>query len=77
MLQVMACRLFDAKPLPEPMLSYCQLGPSEQTLVKLESKYETFHSWNALENAICEMAAILSMERWVLLTKKDFNMEMS
>ena len=25
--QVMACPLFGAKPLPEPMLSYCQLDP--------------------------------------------------
>ena len=25
--QVMACRLFCAKPLPEPMLDYCQLAP--------------------------------------------------
>ena len=27
--QVMACRLFGAKPLPEPMLTYCQLDPQE------------------------------------------------
>ena len=25
LVQVMACRLFGAKPLPEPMLAYCQL----------------------------------------------------
>ena len=25
--QVMACRLFSAKPLPQPMLTYCQLDP--------------------------------------------------
>ena len=25
LIQVMACRLFGAKPLPEPMQSYCQL----------------------------------------------------
>ena len=25
--QIMACRLFGAKPLPEPMLTYCQLDP--------------------------------------------------
>ena len=25
LVQVMACRLFGAKPLPEPMLIYCQL----------------------------------------------------
>ena len=27
MVQVMARRLFGAKPLPEPMLIYCQLDP--------------------------------------------------
>ena len=27
LVQVMACRLFGAKPLPEPMLEYCQLDP--------------------------------------------------
>ena len=31
LVQVMACRLFGAKPLPEPMLAYCQLDTWEQT----------------------------------------------
>ena len=30
-IQVMACRLFGAKPLPEPMFTYCQLDPYEQS----------------------------------------------
>ena len=34
LVQIMACRLFGAKPLSEPMLDYCQLEPWEQTLVK-------------------------------------------
>ena len=34
LVQVMACRLFGAKPLPEPMLAYCQLDSKEQTSVK-------------------------------------------
>ena len=29
LIQVMACRLFCAKSLPEPMLTYCQLDPKE------------------------------------------------
>ena len=45
---VMACRLFGAHPLPEPMLAYCQLDPWEQILVKLESKYRSFHSWKCI-----------------------------
>ena len=32
--QIMACRLFGAKPLSKPMLGYCQLDPREQTSVK-------------------------------------------
>ena len=34
--QVMACRLFGAKPLHEPMLSYCWLDSWEQIAVKFE-----------------------------------------
>ena len=44
LVQVMACRLFGAKSLPEPMLTYCQLDPQEQISVKFHSKYKIFHS---------------------------------
>ena len=44
LVQIMACRLFGAKPVSKPMLCYCQLDPWEQTLVKLLSKYKTFYS---------------------------------
>ena len=30
LVQVMACHLFGAKPLPGPMLNYCLLDPKEQ-----------------------------------------------
>ena len=40
----MACRLFGAKPLPDPMLACCQLDSSEQISVKLESEFYHFHS---------------------------------
>ena len=33
LLQVMACRLFGAKPLPEPALAYCKLDSREQISV--------------------------------------------
>ena len=45
LVQVMACRLSGAKPLPEPMPPYCQLHSYEHTSVKFESRYKTFHSW--------------------------------
>ena len=31
LVQIMACRLFGAKPLSKPNLGYCQLDPQEQT----------------------------------------------
>ena len=30
-LQVMVCHFFDEKPLPEPIMDFCQLDPKEQT----------------------------------------------
>ena len=35
LVQIRACCLFDAKPLSEPLVAYCQLDPWEQTSVKL------------------------------------------
>ena len=42
--QVMAFRLFGAKPLPEPMLDFCQLDSWEQISVKFESEFYNFDS---------------------------------
>ena len=58
--QVMVCRLFGAKPLPEPILAYCQLDPWGQITVKFESEFYHFHS----RKCIWRMAAILFWERW-------------
>ena len=44
LVQVMACRLLGAKPLPEPMLIYCQLDSWEQISMKFESQFYHFHS---------------------------------
>ena len=43
LVQVMACRLFGAKPLPEPMLAYCQLDSWEHISAKFELEYYHFH----------------------------------
>ena len=59
LVQIMTCRLFGAKPLPEPILTCCQLDPWKPTSVKYD-----IHE-NAFENAVCEIAAILSRGRWV------------
>ena len=42
--QWMVCCLFSIQPLPKPMLIYCQLHHLEQTLVKLESRYNLLSS---------------------------------
>ena len=47
LVQIMACHLFGAKPLPDPILTYCLLEPQEQTLVKIKSKCKTFIHKNA------------------------------
>ena len=44
LVQVMACRLFGAKPLTEPMLAYCQLDSWENISVKFESEFYHFYS---------------------------------
>ena len=50
LVQIMACRLFGAKPLSKSMLVYCQLEPKEQISVKFQSKCKTFHSWKCVRN---------------------------
>ena len=42
--RVMACRLFGTKPLPEPILAYCQSDTWEQISVKFQSEFYHFHS---------------------------------
>ena len=44
LVQVMACRLFDTKPLPEPILAYCQLDSWEQISLKFEFEFYSFHT---------------------------------
>ena len=44
----MACHLWGATPLSEPMLAYCLLDPWEQISVKLISKYNNTHSWKSI-----------------------------
>ena len=44
LVKIKACRQFGAKPLPEPMLAYCQLDSWEHVSVKFEYKFCHFHS---------------------------------
>ena len=49
----------DIKPLPKPIMTYCQSDPWEQTSVKLGSAYVHFCSRKYIWNVICKMVAIL------------------
>ena len=68
LVQVMACRLSGAKPLPEPMLQNCQLDHWEQTFLKFESKYKTFHSWKCIWNSHLWNDGHFVMDFFYLLT---------
>ena len=61
LVQVMACRLFDAKPLPEPMLTYCLPGTNftEIPIGILSFSFRKIH----LKLSSAKMATILSMSQ--------------
>ena len=44
----------------EPMLTYCQSEPKAHISMKLYLKVKTFQSRNALDNVVCQTAAIFS-----------------
>ena len=50
LVQIMACRLFGAKPLPEPMVAYCQLDSWVPISVKFELEFCHFHSRKCIWN---------------------------
>ena len=54
LVQVMACRLFGAKPLPEPMLAFCQLDSWEHISVKFEWEFYNFLSKHAFGIVVCQ-----------------------
>ena len=43
LVQIMACCLFGAEPLSEPVLEYFQLDPWEQAVVNCKSNFKRFH----------------------------------
>ena len=60
LIQIMTCRLFSAKPLSDPVMTYCQLNHEEHISKQHCLKFKSFHSSKAFEDIVCEMAAILS-----------------
>ena len=61
--QIMACLLFGAKPLSEPMLEYWTLWNKLQW--NLNQNLNIFIDENVFENDVCEIAAILSRPQCV------------
>ena len=60
LVQIMAYHLLDAKPLPEPMLTYWLLDPCEQTSVNLKQNITISIQWNEFENVVYKMPNIWS-----------------
>ena len=60
LVQIIACRLFDAKPLSKSMLGYCQLNTMNKLQWNFNQNTKIFIHKKAYENIACEMAAILS-----------------
>ena len=60
LVQVMACCLFSAKPLPELILTYCQLNRQEHfSEIHTEEQHFSLVKMH-FENVICEVSATVS-----------------
>ena len=72
--QIMACSLFSTKPLPEPVVTYCQLDPQEHISMKYNLKFKHFHSWKY----VCSGLSVLThwgQEKWQTLCRQHFQMD--
>ena len=58
----MACCLFGAKPLSDPMLAYCQL---DKLHWDFNQNWNIFIPEKAFENDVCEKVAILSLPQCI------------
>ena len=79
LVQIMACRLFGAKPLSEPMLTYCQLYRWEQTSEIWIEMQHLFCQEIAFIIVACEVAAILcrpDCDHW-LISQNIMNLPMT
>ena len=64
----MACRLFGAKPLSEPMLDSCLLNSRKQILINFRKKIHQYSLRKMhLKNTVCEILAILYRQRCVIM----------
>ena len=65
LVQIMACRLLGAKPLSEPMLTYCQLEPKEYISMKYHFKLNYFHSRKCVWTCRLRNGGHFVQGRWV------------
>ena len=59
LVQIMACCLFTAKLLSEPMLTYCQIGQEDHISKTTKYNWKVFIVCNAFEN-VCKMSVIFN-----------------
>ena len=64
LVQIMACRLFGAKPLSELIPVYCPLG-TKFNEIRIKIQKSSFMQ-NTFTNVVYKMEAILSRGRWVI-----------
>ena len=69
LVQIMACRLFGAKLLSEPMPDYCHLSPRQQISLKFEQN-TAFFLFNKMhfKNFVCKMGVFLHRPQCVNVT---------
>ena len=72
LVQIVACHLFGAKPLSEPMLGYFQLDPRNTRQWKFDQNIKIFIRMNASENIVSKMTAILSRGRWIYTVSSGY-----
>ena len=65
LVQIMVCRLFGAKPFPEPILTIYQWDQWEQTLKKWNRNTTIFIEENTFQNIFCKMSPFLFRLQWV------------
>ena len=58
LVQIMACRLFGAKPLSKPMLGYSHLALRNKFQLNFNENTKLLIQENVFENFFCDMAAI-------------------
>ena len=65
LIQVMACRLFGAKSLPEAMLVYCQLDSWDIFQWNMNRNSIIYIQENAIENVVCQNGSHFVKGGWV------------